>query len=92
MEVNGKRVKLSIWVRISTLPPYRHITRRTEVFVYLQDTAGEEKFRSVASSYYRGAHGVILGMFLLHTRPGPTPLIKRPDCNPSVRRFQQEVL
>ena len=35
----------------------------------MKDTAGEEKYRAVASSYYRGAHGVILGMLLpIHTQ------------------------
>ena len=42
--------------------------RRAEVSAYLQDTAGQEKFRSVASSYYRGAQGAILGMFLFPAR------------------------
>ena len=27
---------------------------------YPQDTAGQERFRTITSSYYRGAHGVIL--------------------------------
>jgi len=27
----------------------------------LQDTAGQERFRTLTSSYYRGAQGVILG-------------------------------
>ncbi|XP_010525612.1 PREDICTED: ras-related protein RABC2a-like [Tarenaya hassleriana] len=27
------------------------------------DTAGQERFGSFISSYYRGAHGIILGMF-----------------------------
>lgn len=26
----------------------------------MQDTAGQERFRTITSSYYRGAHGVIL--------------------------------
>lgn len=28
---------------------------------YLKDTAGQERFRTLTSSYYRGAQGVILG-------------------------------
>ena len=31
------------------------------MFNFLQDTAGQEKFRTLTPSYYRGAHGVILG-------------------------------
>lgn len=30
-----------------------------------QDTAGQERFRTITSSYYRGAQGIILGMILL---------------------------
>ena len=64
MEVKGKKVKLSIWVRISTTssPPHDITVHRTEAVVYLQDTAGQERFRTITSSYYRGAQGVILGM------------------------------
>ena len=25
------------------------------------DTAGQERFRTITSSYYRGAHGIIVG-------------------------------
>ena len=34
----------------------------------MQDTAGQERFRTITSSYYRGAQGVILGMSLPHAR------------------------
>jgi GTPase SAR1 family protein len=30
-----------------------------------QDTAGQERFRTITASYYRGAQGVILGVCLL---------------------------
>lgn len=33
------------------------------MFNFLQDTAGQEKFRTLTPSYYRGAHGVILGKY-----------------------------
>ena len=33
--------------------------------VVLQDTAGQERFRTITSSYYRGAQGIILGIVLL---------------------------
>jgi len=32
------------------------------------DTAGQERFRTLTSSYYRGAHGVILGENLEHRK------------------------
>jgi len=34
---------------------------------FLQDTAGQERFRTLTPSYYRGAQGVILGE--AHLRP-----------------------
>jgi Ras-related protein Rab-18 len=68
MEVKGKKVKLSIWVRIPASLPCGCMVHRTEAFVYLQDTAGQERFRTITSSYYRGAQGVILGTFLPPTQ------------------------
>ena len=47
-ESNSKKYKLTIWVGIS---------------LSFQDTAGQERFRTLTSSYYRNAHGVILGNF-----------------------------
>ncbi len=32
----------------------------------LQDTAGQERFRTLTPSYYRGAQGVILGKCHVH--------------------------
>jgi len=72
MEVNGRKVKLSIWVRHSLLS---FLCKSVQLWVndvcdvVLQDTAGQERFRTITSSYYRGAQGIILGtVFLPHTR------------------------
>ncbi|KAI5481940.1 Ras-related protein Rab-18 [Pseudohyphozyma bogoriensis] len=46
VERQGKKWKLSIWVRRAGPLP--------------TDTAGQERFRTLTSSYYRGAQGVIL--------------------------------
>jgi GTPase SAR1 family protein len=49
--VNDKLYKLTIWV--------------FNIINKLKDTAGQERFRTLTSSYYRGAQGVILGIYLL---------------------------
>ena len=41
---------------------FKYITLKSgkKVKVQLWDTAGEERFRTIAKSYYKGAHGIIL--------------------------------
>jgi Ras-related protein Rab-18 len=58
MDVKGKKVKLSIWVRFGIFVCLIWVLRRA------QDTAGQERFRTITSSYYRGAQGIILGACL----------------------------
>ena len=53
MEVNGRKVKLSIWVSVPPDPERKLNSGK--------DTAGQERFRTITSSYYRGAQGIILG-------------------------------
>lgn len=51
MTVNEKKVKLTIWDTGMTCIQYD------------VSTAGQERFRTLTGSYYRGAHGVILSMY-----------------------------
>lgn len=39
----------------------RHVLVAESCQQLVQDTAGQERFRTITSSYYRGAQGVILG-------------------------------
>lgn len=61
MDVDDQKYKLTIWVR----KDLGLFNKRTRVFMHCfflyQDTAGQERFRTLTSSYYRGAQGVILG-------------------------------
>lgn len=48
----GVRVRLQIWWVV--------IKRSCQTDVRSRDTAGQERFRSMAPMYYRGAHAAIL--------------------------------
>ncbi|KXN90524.1 GTP-binding protein ypt1 [Leucoagaricus sp. SymC.cos] len=68
IELEGKTVKLQISALVLrtnypvTFKPISHHTDPTWAFVPLNqwDTAGQERFRTITSSYYRGAHGIIV--------------------------------
>ena len=59
VNINNKNVKLQIWDVGSLLNRilYLHISIG---FLSLMQTAGQERFRSVTRSYYRGASGALL--------------------------------
>ena len=57
--MNGNTVKLAIWVWFYC-NNYASLFQITEYKRCLQDTAGQERFRTLTPSYYRGAQGVIL--------------------------------
>ncbi len=58
---NDKRVKLQIWVsqfwRNSLLFHNNQLNRKIK---FLKDTAGQERYRTITTAYYRGAMGFIL--------------------------------
>ena len=65
VEMDGKAVQLQVWDTAGQEhtppytplpPPYRPLTAPLQVW----DTAGQERFRALTTSYYRGAHGVIV--------------------------------
>ena len=62
MDVNGKKVKLSIWVRCVVVCIRVLCADRERLYGGggTQDTAGQERFRTIAAAYYRGAHGIIM--------------------------------
>jgi len=60
VEVHNKKIKLQIWVRSRSLAPTPSIELSRSMAPKLQDTAGQERFRAVTRSYYRGAAGALL--------------------------------
>jgi hypothetical protein len=87
MEVKGRKVKMSIWVRAPLFFQVKRRERERNAVLPLgsgkhtQDTAGQERFRTITASYYRGAQGVILGVCLL--LPPPSTPLPSSLCLPS---------
>ena len=60
---NDKRVKLQIWVSWKQMSLVTMATRSAFISAFslvLQDTAGQERYRTITTAYYRGAMGFIL--------------------------------
>lgn len=71
VEVDGQRYKLSIWVSRVMRSCGRMSYEDTCISQHrltAQDTAGQERFRTLTSSYYRGAQAVVLGKFTRSVR------------------------
>lgn len=70
IKVGGKQLKLTIWdTGLSTyfsLYFSKIITAcLIDWLIYASIAAGQERYRTLTSSYYRDAHGIILGNFVL---------------------------
>lgn len=55
IDVNGKRLKLQVRPARLAAPRAPCQPRPAQVW----DTSGQERFRTITSSYYRGAHGIM---------------------------------
>ncbi|RSH77215.1 GTP-binding protein [Apiotrichum porosum] len=56
IELDGKRIKLQIW---DTAGKYRIPTRPVHM-AQLTSNAGQERFRTITTAYYRGAMGILI--------------------------------
>lgn len=58
INLEGNKVKLAIWVCQNEL--LTCVNNFIEMSLQFQDTAGQERFRTLTPSYYRNAQGAIL--------------------------------
>lgn len=57
---HDKRVKLQIWVSMCGGDIFKKYPKFPLCHSHLQDTAGQERYRTITTAYYRGAMGFIL--------------------------------
>ena len=61
IELNGKKIKLQIWlVLFFNLVIKKKNNELLKFESYYRDTAGQERFYTITSTYYRGAMGIML--------------------------------
>lgn len=60
MKRGDQTYKLTIWVIVLYMSPHFFLYGTYQLSIS-KDTAGQERFRTLTSSYYRGAQGVIMG-------------------------------
>ncbi|XP_067403745.1 ras-related protein Rab-12 isoform X2 [Emydura macquarii macquarii] len=59
VELRGKKIRLQIWLAYSVFCELIKFFRQC-LLLLLRDTAGQERFNSITSAYYRSAKGIIL--------------------------------
>lgn len=61
LSVRGQAYRLTLFDTVSpVLPPTSHVPRINTLILTHLFQAGQERFRTLSTSYYRGAHGVLL--------------------------------
>lgn len=60
IDLKGKRIKLQIWYCIFFLSKKMILMLFLFIFYIFRDTAGQERFHTITTSYYRGAMGIML--------------------------------
>ena len=59
IELNGKKIKLQIWL-LQVCLVLVLLGKKLNIIFLIRDTAGQERFYTITSTYYRGAMGIML--------------------------------